>query len=133
MLYYLRGAAKHSLSHSAVESDLKALSKQNAIYRVCFSFSTAVEAGAAAAVAQAWRKQVGAVTEFTADSALDVNKIVDMEWKFGVTVASDEVEQVRELCCPVRVGFTPARSEARFCNSSCSSTMVEKLKTFLWS
>ena len=53
-------------------------------------------------VAALWRAQVIDLSQAAVDASLMVNQLVDMEWRFGVTAASDEIEKVC-LCGRVHV------------------------------
>jgi hypothetical protein len=45
-------------------------------------------------VASLWRGQVLELSRTAISATLTVNELVDMEWKFGVTVGTDEIEKV---------------------------------------
>ena len=46
-------------------------------------------------LSQLWRKNLMDLSLGALGTSLTVNELVDMEWSFGVTVASDELETVR--------------------------------------
>lgn len=47
------------------------------------------------ALALVWRSQLAELSRSAINASLMVNQLVDMDWKFGVSVSSDEVDQVR--------------------------------------
>lgn len=64
--------------------------------------ASGLDAAKAAIVEAKWAANLGALSRSVATSTLVVNKVVDMEWNFGVTAASSDVDQVQSLC-PVSV------------------------------
>ena len=79
LLLFFQGALKHNMTPSQVEGDLAALG---------------LGAAAAAAVAQQWRGAASGLAAGVAAQALSVDRLVDMEWRFGVTASTSELGSV---------------------------------------
>jgi len=79
VLYFFGEALKKNMGSDNVKADL-------------MSFGLAEEK--ASAVGAVWQKNFVALTSGQIDKTLVVNELVDMEWKFGVTTSSDELDQV---------------------------------------
>ncbi len=74
-----------------------------ACVRACVRLLAELSEGHADRIAALWRSQVMELAQAAVDASLMVNQLVDMEWRFGVSVASDEVEKVRWVACALRV------------------------------
>mmetsp|Transcript_87509 Transcript_87509/g.175081 ORF Transcript_87509/g.175081 Transcript_87509/m.175081 type:complete len:227 (-) Transcript_87509:87-767(-) len=79
LIIFYRGAAKNNLNPKQVAED-------------CATFGLTEEAGGA--LAAAWEGAFRALASASVRSSVMANQVVDMEWKFGVTAASDELGQV---------------------------------------
>ena len=75
----LKGSLRNNLKSQQLEEDLVSLGlKEN----------LAKEA------AKAWSSNIASITRSTLGQTLVINELVDMDWKFGVTASSDDVESV---------------------------------------
>jgi hypothetical protein len=88
VLEVLNGAIRHGCSSSDVAADLGKLG---------------VAAEVVAVVEEVWLKLGGDLTHRVASSTVLVNRLVDMTWTFGVTVATDEVASVGETFLQLRL------------------------------
>ena len=79
MLLFFQGALRHNLTPAHVASDLAAVG---------------LKAGAAAIVSQQWAASVSGLAAAVATQALSVDRLVDMEWRFGVTASTSELKSV---------------------------------------
>ncbi len=57
------------------------------------AFITGLTAEKSAVAAQLWRGHFVALSRSMVDQSLLVNRVVDMDWRFGVTAASSELAQ----------------------------------------
>ncbi len=57
-------------------------------------YNAGLAEGKAAAVASQWNKYLSSLSRSMVDQTFSVNKLEDLEWRFGVTAASSELEQV---------------------------------------
>ncbi|XP_031444402.1 COMM domain-containing protein 7 isoform X2 [Phasianus colchicus] len=76
------GALKKNLSSEQVRADFVALglSEEKASY-----------------FAEQWKLNAPTLTRLAVDQTLMINQLVDMEWKFGVTAGSSELEKVGSI------------------------------------
>ena len=74
-----REALKRNLNAAQISKDLQVLG---------------VDKEKAEIVTSSWSKEYGYIKASMLASTLQVHKLVDMEWKFGVTSATDEMERV---------------------------------------
>ena len=56
-------------------------------------FVTGLEAEKSEATAKLWQGHFAALSRSMVDQSLIVNRVVDMDWRFGVTAASSELAQ----------------------------------------
>ncbi len=78
-LFVFRESLKRNLNTTQVSKDLQNLG---------------VNKKTADLVTSSWSKEYGYIKVSMLASALKVHKLVDMEWKFGVTAATNEMEKV---------------------------------------
>jgi hypothetical protein len=78
-LLIFREALKRNLNAAQISKDLQVLG---------------VDKEKAEIVTSSWSKEYGYIKASMLASTLQVHKLVDMEWKFGVTSATDEMERV---------------------------------------
>ncbi len=97
-----KDSLKQGVSPAHLKEDLIALSKLYCGPRACCPahlLGLVLRAGLpeahADAVSSLWRSQLVDLSRAAINASLQVNQLVDMDWKFGVTVASDELDQVR--------------------------------------
>ncbi|XP_010720972.2 COMM domain-containing protein 7 [Meleagris gallopavo] len=76
------GALKRNLSSEQVRADFVALglSEEKASY-----------------FAEQWKLNVPTLTRLAVGQTLMINQLIDMEWKFGVTAGSSELEKVGSI------------------------------------
>ncbi|NXO00444.1 COMD7 protein, partial [Rhinopomastus cyanomelas] len=76
------GALKRNLSSEQVRADFIALglSEEKATY-----------------FAEQWKANSPALTRLAVDQTLMINQLIDMEWRFGVTAGSSELEKVGSI------------------------------------
>ncbi len=79
LLVFFGGALRHSLRPEHVEED-------------CVKIGLA--APVAAVVAAQYREHLPGLSLSAAAQTVAVNKLVDLEWRFGVTASTDEMAQV---------------------------------------
>lgn len=79
LLYYFQSALRSSIVASKVGEDM---------LRLGFT------AEQAAFVAAKWKENFIGLSRMVVNTTLDVNAVVDMDWRFGVTAASSELSQV---------------------------------------
>ena len=79
MLLFFQGALRHNLTPSHVAADLAALG---------------LKEGAATIVSAQWSNAVSGLAAAVATQALSVDRLVDMEWRFGVTASTSELKSV---------------------------------------
>jgi COMM domain containing 7 len=79
LLAILKGALKRNVSPSQLEEDLVNLG---------------LKAELAKTATSAWRLSLGDLSRSAIGQTLCINELVDMDWKFGVTASSDDVENV---------------------------------------
>ncbi|XP_053310079.1 COMM domain-containing protein 7 [Spea bombifrons] len=82
LLLILNGALKHNVTGEQLRADLLALglSEEKAC---CFT--------------DEWNSDEPALTQMALCRTLSVNQLVDMEWKFGVTAATSELEKAGNI------------------------------------
>lgn len=78
-LLIFREALKRNLNAAQISKDLQVLG---------------VNKKTADIVTSSWSKEYGYIKASMLASTLQVHKLVDMEWKFGVTAATDEMDRV---------------------------------------
>ena len=81
LLVFFKGSLRHTLTPAQVKSDFIALG---------------VGDGAAQAVSDAWRMNFVSLSRSVLGKIFMVNELIDVEWKFGVTASTDEIDQVGE-------------------------------------
>jgi len=79
MLLFFQGALKHNLTPSQVRDDLAAVG---------------LKAEAAALVSAQWQASGSGLAAAVTAQALSVDRLVDMEWRFGVTASTSELKSV---------------------------------------
>lgn len=82
LLLVPNGALKKSLSAEQVQADLLTLglSEEKATY-----------------FAEKWKQNAPTLAHRAMDQTLMINQLIDMEWKFGVTTGSSELEKVGSI------------------------------------
>lgn len=88
LLEILNGAIKHGCSPVELAVDLRAMGCGDA---------------AATALVEAWEEKGPDLAHRAASSAVMVNRLVDMSWTFGVSVATNEVAPVGETFLQLRL------------------------------
>ncbi|XP_040293666.1 COMM domain-containing protein 7 [Bufo bufo] len=78
VLLVLNGALRRNLKSEDLQSDLVALGLDEEKGRI---------------FADKWSSDVAVLTRLAVGRTLSINQLVDMEWKFGVTAASSELEK----------------------------------------
>ena len=81
LLVFFKGCLRQSLTPSQVKCDFVALG---------------VSEEAAAAIGEAWKVNFVSLSRSMMGKIFMVNELIDVEWKFGVTGSTDEIEQVGE-------------------------------------
>lgn len=79
LICILQGIVKHGLSPSSVKEDFVNLGLDTTI---------------ADTWAEIWSKQGGDITQAVTDRSIDNEALVDAEWRFGVTVSTDDLAKV---------------------------------------
>ena len=79
LIVFFKGAVKHNLQGPQVAEDCAALGISDA---------------AAEVIRSKWEESFASLATAQVTKTIMANQVVDMEWKFGVTAASDEVAQV---------------------------------------
>ena len=88
LLLFLKAAARKHLSQAFVQEDL-----------VRFGLSE----DSAAAVARQWHSHSLLLSRVIADQTLTANKLVDMDWRFGVSPSSSELQEVGQTFLELRL------------------------------
>ncbi|KAM8947714.1 COMM domain-containing protein 7 [Pelodytes ibericus] len=78
VLLVLNGALKRNATHEQLRADLLALG---------------LDEEKAGYFANEWSSDMSVLTQLAVGRTLSINQLVDMEWKFGVTTASSELEK----------------------------------------
>eukprot|EP00808_Paulinella_micropora_P005111 g38715.t1 len=79
ILFFFSACLKKNLAASAVEEDLGKLG---------------LDKGRAAQLSSTWQKQFAVMATAQIQKTLKVSEVVDIEWKFGVTAASNELAEL---------------------------------------
>eukprot|EP00286_Rhodomonas_abbreviata_P005649 CAMPEP_0181317416 /NCGR_PEP_ID=MMETSP1101-20121128/16455_1 /TAXON_ID=46948 /ORGANISM="Rhodomonas abbreviata, Strain Caron Lab Isolate" /LENGTH=201 /DNA_ID=CAMNT_0023424805 /DNA_START=9 /DNA_END=614 /DNA_ORIENTATION=- len=88
LLLFFKGAARKHLTHVLVKEDLQRFN---------------LEEEKAAAVATLWHSHLLVLSRNIADQTLSVNKLLDMDWRFGVSSSSSELQQVGRTFLELRL------------------------------
>jgi len=78
VMFFFTACLKNNMAPRAVKEDLVLLG---------------LAAEKAALLQECWKKHFASLSTSMIGKTLDVNRLVDMEWKFGVTASTDEVGQ----------------------------------------
>ncbi len=84
----LRGCMRHGVNADGLREDLTALGFPEA---------------SAEAIAGVWRSSAMQIAQHAVSTTLAVNRLVDIDYKFGVTAATDEVAQVGSTYLQLRL------------------------------
>ena len=103
-----REALKRNLNAAQISKDLQVLG---------------VDKEKADIVTSSWSKEYGYIKASMLASTLQVHKLVDMEWKFGVTSATDEMERVGTTFLQIK--FVIAKGDDDESNSETESIYME--------
>mmetsp|Transcript_36639 Transcript_36639/g.82573 ORF Transcript_36639/g.82573 Transcript_36639/m.82573 type:complete len:202 (-) Transcript_36639:92-697(-) len=88
LLNFFKGAARKCLSQALIQEDM-----------LRFGF----DEDSAQLVASCWQAHFLSLSRGIADQTLVVNKLVDMDWRFGVTSSSSELKQVGRTFLQLRL------------------------------
>lgn len=113
LLMFFKGAARKHLSKALVHDDL-------------LLFGLAEEQ--AAEVAKLWHAHLQSLSSSIADHALKVNKLVDMDWRFGVSSASSELQQVGRTFLQLRLQLDKGGGQTQ---TSCMELTLPQFYEFL--
>lgn len=92
-IIFFSGALQRNLNPAALTDDLNKFG---------------VDSEKATIVAQAYRSMFGALTTCMVKQTLSVAQLVDLEWKFGVTASSSELDQVGQTFLMLKLVLTNA-------------------------
>lgn len=79
LLLFFKGCLRNSLTPQQLNEDLVAIGLEDSV---------------AKSISEIWRKNYVSLSRSAMGQILMVNKLVDVEWKFGVTASTDEMDQV---------------------------------------
>ncbi len=97
MLVLLRGGLKNSLTAANLRQDLVQLG---------------VQAASAEAFSERWRARYIDLSRSLIGHTLTVNKLLDIEWKFGVTASTDDVQEIGATFLQLRLVVDRGQSVA---------------------
>eukprot|EP01094_Clydonella_sp_ATCC50884_P029307 TRINITY_DN9132_c0_g1_i1.p1 TRINITY_DN9132_c0_g1~~TRINITY_DN9132_c0_g1_i1.p1 ORF type:complete len:201 (-),score=80.93 TRINITY_DN9132_c0_g1_i1:74-676(-) len=88
LLHFLRGGIRNNCTPKHLAEDLIALglSKEKAIV-----------------IVRAWKAESASLSKSTIQQTLTVNEVIDMEWRFGVTAANEELNSVGSAYLQLRL------------------------------
>jgi hypothetical protein len=92
LVVVVQGANRHSLGPASLKEDLTALG---------------LDAERCGAVGAEWEREGPSLIQVATDRAVKANSLVDAEWRFGVTVSTDEVGKVGSTFLQMRLLTTP--------------------------
>lgn len=98
LLLFFKGAARKHLTKALVHEDL-------------LTFGLGEEQ--AAAVALLWHRHLLSLSSSIADHALQVNKLLDIDWRFGVSSSSSELQQVGRTFLQLRLQLDRGGSQTQ--------------------
>ena len=81
LLVFFKGSLRHTLTPVQVKADFVALGVSDA---------------SAQTISDAWKSNFVSLSRSAMGKIFMVNELIDVEWKFGVTGSTDEIEQVGE-------------------------------------
>ena len=113
LLIFFKGAARKHLSKALVQDDL-----------VLFG----LDQDQAVAAAQLWHAHLQSLSSSIADNTLRVNRLVDMDWRFGVTSSSSEMQQVGRTFLQLRLGLDRGGGHTQ---TSCMELTLPQFYEFL--
>mmetsp|Transcript_2506 Transcript_2506/g.3993 ORF Transcript_2506/g.3993 Transcript_2506/m.3993 type:complete len:242 (+) Transcript_2506:21-746(+) len=113
VLIFFKGAARKHLSKALLQEDL-----------VLFGLAHLQ----AAEVAKRWHMHLESLSSSIADHALKVNKLVDIDWRFGVSSSSSELQQVGRTYLQLRLQLDKGGGHTQ---TSCMELTLPQFYEFL--
>mmetsp|Transcript_48897 Transcript_48897/g.72653 ORF Transcript_48897/g.72653 Transcript_48897/m.72653 type:complete len:208 (-) Transcript_48897:73-696(-) len=98
LILFFKGALKHGVSTANVKADL---------------MNCGVKEAGATHIAAMWAKVLPTVSRIVSQAQLEVNELEDMQWKFGVTAASDEMRRVGSTFLQLKLTVGKGESKQR--------------------
>lgn len=65
--------------------------------------SLGISSSSASTISQVWETKASKLTNLLLSKTLESNKLIDMDWSFGVTASSDDFDQVGKTFLQVKV------------------------------
>eukprot|EP00029_Vermamoeba_vermiformis_P014147 TRINITY_DN9279_c0_g1_i1.p1 TRINITY_DN9279_c0_g1~~TRINITY_DN9279_c0_g1_i1.p1 ORF type:complete len:207 (+),score=61.52 TRINITY_DN9279_c0_g1_i1:24-623(+) len=88
VLMFFKGALRNNMSHVHVKEDLE---------------SIGIDGGIINKIVAVWRDNYGELSSTLVGNTLQINKLLDMEWRFGITVANKELHSVGSTFLQVKL------------------------------
>jgi hypothetical protein len=88
VLMFFKGALRSNMSHVHVKEDLETIG---------------IDGGIINKIVAVWRDNYGELSSTLVGNTLQINKLLDMEWRFGITVANKELHNVGSTFLQVKL------------------------------